>query len=56
MGFPLRLALGGEEHEERAEDLDSTQRVRDQIAEYHLAPAIIDLILDENRECCKQQT
>ena len=28
MGFPLRLTGGGE-HEERAEDLDSSQGVRD---------------------------
>jgi len=49
MGFPLRLTGGGE-HEERAEDLDSSQEVR-QIA-YHLVPAITDFILDENWKCC----
>jgi len=51
MGFPLRLTGGGE-HEERAEDLDSSRRVRDHLVAYHLAPAITDCILDENRECC----
>ena len=40
MSFPLR-PTGGEEHEERAEDLDSSQEVSE-IA-YHLAPAITDL-------------
>jgi len=43
---------GGGEHEERAEDLDSSQRVHDHLVAYHLAPAITDLISDENRECC----
>ena len=52
MGFPLRLTGGGE-HEERAEDLDSNQGVRDHLVAYHLAPAITDLISDANRECCK---
>jgi len=47
MGFDLRLTGGGE-HEERAEDLDSSQGV----VAYHLAPAITDFILNENRECC----
>jgi len=51
MGFPLRLTGGGE-HEERAEDLDSSQGVRDHLVAYHLAPAITDFILDENRVCC----
>jgi len=51
MGFPLRPAGGGE-HEERAEDLDSSQRARDHLAAYHLAPVITDLISDENRVCC----
>jgi len=51
MGFPLRLT-GGREHEERAEDLDSSQRVREHLVAYHLAPAISDFITDENRECC----
>jgi len=51
MGFPLR-PTGGGEHEERAEDLDSSQGVRDRLVAYHLAPAITDFILDENRECC----
>ena len=49
MGFPLR-PTGGGEHEERAEDLDSSQEVSE-IA-YHLAPAITDFISDENRKCC----
>jgi len=51
MGFPLRLTGGGE-HEKRAEDLDSSQRVRDHLVAYHLAPAITDLISDENQKCC----
>jgi len=48
MGFPLRLTGGGE-HEERAEDLDSSQGVRDHLVAYHLAPVITDFILDD--EC-----
>jgi len=51
MGFPLR-PTGGGEHKERAEDLDSSQGVRDHVVAYHLAPAITDFISDENRECC----
>ena len=51
MGFPLRTTGGGE-HEERAEDLDSSQGVRDHLVVYHLAPAITDFISDENRVCC----
>jgi len=51
MGFPLR-PTGGGEHEKRAEDLDSSQGVRDHLAAYHLAPAITDFISDENRVCC----
>jgi len=51
MGFPLR-PTGGGEHEERAEDLDSSQGVRDHLVAYHLVPAITDFISDENRECC----
>ena len=50
MGFPLR-PTGGGEHEERAEDLDSSQGVRDHLVAYHLAPAITDFISDENRVC-----
>jgi len=52
MGFPLRPTLGGGEHEERAEDLDSSQRVRDHLVAYHSVPKITDFISDENRECC----
>jgi len=37
-GHPLRLTGGGE-HEERAADLDSSQRVRVHLVAYHLAPA-----------------
>ena len=48
MGFLLR-PTGEGEHEERAEDLDSSQRVRDHLVAYHLAPAITDFISDENR-------
>jgi len=51
MGFPFRLTGGGE-HEERAEDLDSSQGVRDHLFAYHLTPAITDLVPDENRVCC----
>jgi len=51
MGFPLR-PTGEGEHEERAEDLDSSQGVRDHLVAYHLAPAITDFISDENRLCC----
>jgi len=51
MGCPLR-PTGEGEHEERAEDLDSNQSVRDHFVAYHLAPAITDFISDENRECC----
>ena len=43
------------EHEERAEDLDSSQRVRDHLVAYHFAPAITDFILDANRECCSNE-
>jgi len=35
-----------------AEDLDSSQGVRDHLVAYHLAPAITDFISDENRVCC----
>ena len=45
MGVPLRPA-GGREHEERAEDLDSSQRVCGHLVAYHLAPAITDFISD----------
>jgi len=51
MGFPLRL-IGGGEHKKRAEDLDISQRVRDHLVAYHLAPAITDFISDENRKYC----
>jgi len=51
MGFLLR-PTGGGKHEERAEDLDSSQGVRDHLVAYHLAPAITDIISDENRVCC----
>ena len=42
----------GEEHEERAEDLDSSQGVRDHLDAYHLALAITDFLSNENRVCC----
>jgi len=51
MGLPLR-PTGGGEHEERAEDSDSSQGVRDHLGAYHLAPVISDFISDETRECC----
>jgi len=47
MGVPLR-PTGGGEHEERAEDLDSSQGVRDHLVAYHLTPVITDFISDEN--------
>jgi len=50
-GFPLR-PTGGGKHEEREENLDSSQGVRDHLVAYHLASAITDFISDENRECC----
>jgi len=50
-GFSLR-PTGGGEHEEREEDLDSSQGVRDHLFAYHLAPAITDFISDENRVRC----
>jgi len=54
MGFPLRPTGGGEQ-EERAEDLDSSQGLRDHLVVHHLAPAITDFISDENRECCNNK-
>jgi len=51
-GLSLETPTGGGEHEERAENSDSNQRVSDHFAAYHLAPAITDFISDENRECC----
>jgi len=35
---------GGGQHKERAEDLYSSQRVRDNLVAYHLAPAITEFI------------
>ena len=54
MGIPLR-PTGGGEHEERAEDSDSSQGVRDHLGAYHLAPVISDFISDETRECCNNE-
>jgi len=54
MGFPLRLTGRGE-HEERAEDLDSSQGVHDLLAACHLAPAITDFFSDGNREYCNNE-
>jgi len=51
MGFPFR-PTGGGEHDERAEDVGSSHRVRAHLVAYHLAPAITDFISDENLECC----
>jgi len=45
MSFPLRPTGWGEQ-EERAKDLDSSQRVFDHLVAYHLAPAITDFISD----------
>jgi len=44
-----------EHTEERAEDLDSSQRVRDHLNVYHFVPAISDFILVENREYCNNE-
>jgi len=49
MGFPLS-PTGVGEHEERALDFDSSQRARNQLVAYQLAPAITDFVLDEGRE------
>ena len=48
-------STGGGEHEKRAEDLDSSQGVRDHLVAYVLAPAITDFISDENRVCCNNE-
>jgi len=53
-GIPLRL-IGWGEHEDRAEDSDSSQRVRDHLVAHHLAPVITDFISDENRKCCNNE-
>jgi len=45
----------GGEHEERADNLDSSQKLRDYLVAYHLAPAITDCVSDENRECCNNE-
>jgi len=50
IGLFLRATGGGEE--ERAEDLDSSQGVRNHLVACHLAPAITDFISEENRVCC----
>ena len=50
-GLSLETNRWGE-REERAEDSDSSQEVRDHLVAYHLAPAITDFISDENRVCC----
>ena len=54
MGFALKPTVVGE-HEERAEVLDSSQRVRDHLVPYYLAPAITDFILDEYLEFCNEE-
>ena len=46
VGFPLR-PTGRREHEERAEDLESSQGEHDRFVAYHLAPAITDFISDK---------
>jgi len=51
----LRPTDGGK-HEERPGHLDSSQGVRDHSVAYHLAPAIIDFILDKIRECCNNES
>jgi len=47
--------IGAGEHEERAEDLDSSQRVRDCRVAYHLARAITDFTVDKNLGCCNNE-
>jgi len=54
MSFDFR-PTGGGEHKERTEDLDSSDRVRDHLVVYHLAPVITDFILDKNWECCSNE-
>jgi len=54
MGCPLK-PTGGGEHEESAEDLDGSQRVRDHLVACHLGPAITVFISDESRECCNNE-
>jgi len=58
MGFPMR-PRGEGELEETTEDLDSSQRVRDHLVGYHLAPATKmkggDFILDDNWKCCDNE-
>jgi len=51
MDFPLRQTGGGE-HEEGAEDLDSSQSARGHFVALRLVPTITDLILDANQKCC----
>jgi len=51
IAFPLR-PTGGGEHEEKSEDLDSSQRAHDHLFACHSVPVIADFILDENRKCC----
>jgi len=54
IGFPLR-PTGGGDHEERTEDLDSSQRVRDHLDAYRIRVtwrlAMTDFVLYENQEC-----
>ena len=54
MGFSLR-SRGWGQHEERAEDFDSSQRVCEHLFSCHLAPAITNFTSDENRECCNNE-
>ena len=51
LGFLLRLTDCGEHEQSADEDLDSSQRERDHLVAYHLAPAIADFIFDENWKC-----
>ena len=38
-----------------AKDLDGSQRLRDHLVAYYLAPAITDFISDESWECCNNE-
>jgi len=42
-GRSLETNRGGE-HEERAEDLNSSHKVRDHLVAYHLVPVVTDFI------------
>jgi len=55
MGFLLR-PTGEGEHKERAEELDSSQRVHDHLIAYHLANVITKLHFGIKSEMLQQRT